>query len=88
MQAQNDGTGLSIGFGWNGKGEPAVLLMIPRNANIDGDNGPIPGVALPVGRAREIAYALLVSAEQLANGVVKLPEAPPPCPPNARLVVQ
>jgi hypothetical protein len=88
MQAQNDGTGLSIGFGWNRHDDQAVLLMIPRNAHIDGDNGPIPGVALTVSQAREIAYALLVSAEQLSNGTVKLPEAPPPGPSNARLVVQ
>lgn len=87
MQAQNDGTGLSVGLGWNGKGEPCVILMIPRGASIDGDNGPIPGVALPSGRAREIAFALLVSAEQLTNGSVKLPEGPPG-PQNARVVVQ
>jgi hypothetical protein len=68
---------LCAGFGWRYDGEPGICLMLPRDAFIEKDNGePSPGVVMTAAQAREIAYVLLLHAEQLAGGSIALPRAP------------
>ena len=68
--------GLSVSHGWQPDDAPGVALVIPP-LSVETDDGPRPGVVFSAGQAREIAYALLMIAEQVDNGSVKLPPRPP-----------
>jgi hypothetical protein len=73
---QNQGKGVQISLGWGSDGKPGVVLILPASTFVEMPDGePRPGVVVPSAVAREFAWALLLSAEQLANGT---PPAPPP----------
>lgn len=81
---QNQGNGVSIALGWASDGTPGVVLILPANTTVgcpDGERRP--GVVVPSTVAREFAWALLLHAEQLANG---LQPAPPPMAGRLQLV--
>src|ERR1039458_5241465 len=50
-------------------GTPGVVLILPAGITIGTPDGELPGVAISSALAREFAWALLLHAEQLANGL-------------------
>jgi hypothetical protein len=72
MEKINDGQGLTVQLGTDGRNR-AVILTIPPAALMGGCEGePIPGVAMSPRQAREIAHALLMAAERLSGGPEKV----------------
>jgi hypothetical protein len=55
---------------------PGVALMINPAASVETKDGPVPGVVMKPAQARELAYVLLLHAEQLASSLVNVPEMP------------
>jgi hypothetical protein len=72
---QNNSNGVQISLGWASDGTPGVVLILPAGITIGTPDGELPGVAISSALAREFAWALLLHAEQLANGL--RPEPPP-----------
>ena len=65
----------TVGHGYADDGTSGVVLMLPAASFIEVQNrDPQPGVVLTPGIAWEIAFALLLVAEQSINGSVQLPQ--------------
>ena len=73
MERKIQPAGFSAGAGYRNDGEPAVVIMLPPSAFIETSRGPVPGMALLPPQARELAYALLIIAEQIASQSIELP---------------
>ena len=73
---QSNESHVSISLGWANDGKPGIVFMIPASTIIETlDGDPQPGIVVCSALARELAYALLLHAQQLDNGVMP---APPP----------
>ena len=63
----------SVAFGHSQDGNAGIALMIAPASFVETTDDPVPGVMLAPAQARELAYALLLYAEQLASGLVSVP---------------
>ena len=75
--AKTIGNGTSASLGWGDDGRPGVAFMIPETTfvtTVDGE--PHSGIVLSSAAAKEIAYVLLLLAQQLENGI--MPAYPTP----------
>ena len=71
---QNQGNGIQISLGWGNDRAPGVVFMIPASTFIEMPDGePRPGIVLSSAGAKEIAFALLLNAQQLDNGLMPTP---------------
>jgi hypothetical protein len=69
MDIDNPMDRFRVHAGRTSTGEPGVLIAIPRGSFIeDLQDDPSPGIVILPQAAREIAYALLLIAEQVASG--------------------
>jgi hypothetical protein len=66
----------AISFGYAKDVPQGIALMIAPSSFVETKDDPVPGVVLTPPQARELAYALLCHAEQLASGLVTLPPRP------------
>jgi len=66
----------TIGFGKRTDGTPGIAFMMSPACFIETADDPVPGVMFTPAQAREVAYALLLYAEQMASGLVPLPARP------------
>jgi hypothetical protein len=69
----NNGNGVQIGLGWCNNGAPGVVFVIPAGTSVQMSDGEGPGIVISPATAREFAYALLLNAQQLDNGVMPAP---------------
>ncbi len=75
------GNGVQVGFQWSNPNAPwlGVSLAIPATtfvSTVDGE--PRPGIVMQAALARELAFSLLLAAEQLTNRSCPLPPCPLP----------
>ena len=63
----------AVSFGNFKEGTPGIALMIAPSSFVETTDDPVPGVMLTSAQAREMAYVLLLHAEQLDSGLVTLP---------------
>lgn len=71
--AEREPTVFSVGFGSFTDGNTGIALMIAPGSFIETADDPVPGVMLSPTKAREMAFVLLLHAEQLAAGLVTVP---------------
>ena len=85
MQQPSNG-GMRAGVGWNPNGEVGIWMALPASCFIEIDGDPQPGGWLTPGMARELAFVLLVQAEQISNGFTPPPldKRPTPAYPAAQ----
>jgi hypothetical protein len=70
------GNGIQVSLAWGTDGQPGIMFMIPASTFIETlDGEPHPGIVMSSAHTREVAYALLLHAQQLDNGV--MPAFPP-----------
>jgi hypothetical protein len=71
---ENNKSRVSISLGWGNDGIPGIVFMIPARTFIEtADGEPRPGIVIRSALARELAYALLLHAQQLDNGLTPVP---------------
>ena len=72
-----EGNGVRVSLGYGDDGSPGIALTVPATTFVKGAGGePHPGIIMQPAMAREIAYALLLVAEQFANSSAPLPPLP------------
>jgi hypothetical protein len=75
MQQQPFNGGVRAGIGWNPNDEVGIWIALPASCFIEiaGDGEPSSGGWMTPGMARELAFALLLQAAQIENGVKPAP---------------
>lgn len=69
------GNRIQVALTWDANGRPGVGFILPASTFIEMPDGePMPGCVMPAALAREIAYALLLHAQQLDNGTMPAPD--------------
>jgi hypothetical protein len=63
----------AVQFGYFKERNPGIALTIAPASFVGTADDPVPGVMLEPAQARELAYVLLLHAEQLASGLVIVP---------------
>lgn len=71
---QNKGSGIQVALGWANDGTPGIVFVISARSFIETlDGEPRPGIVMSSALARELAYAFLLHAQQLDNGLMPAP---------------